>query len=424
MKNEGNEIFMKVNKYIIYILIFFSIIFVSNNVYADDENEEELNVEDTSWIYKEIEEVNAESINEPNINSRAAVIYDRLSGKVIWGKDETTRRKMASTTKIMTAIVVIENCSNLDEKVCVSKKASGIGGSRLGLTNGAEISVNDLLYGLMLKSGNDCAIALAEYIGGNVESFVDKMNKKAIELNLQDTHFVTVNGLDADDHYTTAEELAKLADYALKNEVFRKIVGTKTYIVMINNNAKTINNTNELLGNLNGVYGVKTGFTNGANRCLVTSIKRDDMDLICVVLGADTKKDRTRDSIKIIEYAFKNYEMVEIKDKIIKEYEKWQKENKIKVIKGINEYLSTEIKDLKIDKIPVLKTKKDKMTIGIESIKKINSPVEINKKVGEIKVKIEDEIILKLDIATNKEIRKKNEKDYFFEMIKKLYKMY
>ena len=140
-------------------------------------------------------------------------------------------------------------------------------------------------------------------MGNTVENFVDMMNKKAKQLGLNNTNFVTVNGLDAEEHYTTAVELAKLTDYALKNDRFKNIVGTKNYTVTINGYGKAIDNTNELLGYLDGVYGVKTGFTNGANRCLVTSIKRGNMDIISVVLGADTKKDRTKDSIEIIEYA-------------------------------------------------------------------------------------------------------------------------
>lgn len=115
------------------------------------------------------------------------------------------------------------------------------------------------------------------------------MNEKASSLGLSNTHFITPHGLDSDEHYTTAYELALLTNYALKNDIFAKIVGTQNYTVTINGYPKALKNTNELLGNLNGVYGVKTGFTNGANRCLVTSCKRNGMDIICVVLGADTK---------------------------------------------------------------------------------------------------------------------------------------
>ena len=131
---------------------------------------------------------------------------------------------------------------------------------------------------------------MAEYVGGSVEGFAEKMNKKAEELGLENTHFITPHGLDMPEHYTTAFELAKMADYALNIEKFATIVNTKYITISINGRSKDLKNTNELLGNLYGVNGVKTGFTNGANRCLVTSVNRDGMNIITVVLGADTKK--------------------------------------------------------------------------------------------------------------------------------------
>ena len=142
------------------------------------------------------------------------------------------------------------------------------------------------------------------------------MNQKAKELNLVNTHFVTPHGLDNTDHYTTPYELAILTDYALENSKFAKIVNTNTCTITINNSPIVLNNTNELLGALNGVNGVKTGFTNNAGRCLVTSTTRNGWQIVVVVLGADTKKDRTKDSISLIEYTFKNYEIVNIKDKL------------------------------------------------------------------------------------------------------------
>ena len=144
-------------KCITYILIFICIIAIMPKVYADDEDlEEEIN--DTAWIYEQIEEASSNITNEPIINSRSAVVYDRTSGEVIWGKDEKSKRKMASTTKIMTSLVVIENVKDLSQVVTISNKAASIGGSRLGLHTGDKITVNDLLYGLMLESGNDGSV--------------------------------------------------------------------------------------------------------------------------------------------------------------------------------------------------------------------------------------------------------------------------
>ena len=296
-------------------LIILLIICTSNIIiFADDEIEEYNKKIDNNEINKTIE-TSANLNDEPKINSRSAVVIDRKSKNIIYGKNENVKKAMASTTKIMTAMVVIQN-TNLNNTVEISKKAAGTGGSRLGLKAGDKVTVKDLLYGLLLRSGNDCAVALAEYVAGSVQEFSNLMNQNAQMLGLNNTHFVTPHGLDEEEHYTTAYELAILADYALNNELFAQIVNKKSYTININKNSKTLNNTNELLGNLNGVYGVKTGFTNGAGRCLVTSIKRGNLDVICVVLGADTKKDRTRDSAKLIEYTFNKYKEIDIKEKI------------------------------------------------------------------------------------------------------------
>lgn len=270
--------------FLIFYYFSFSICYCAELDYSDN------------YIFTSIE-VDANISSVPQINSKSAVILERNTGTILFGKNENSIRKMASTTKIMTAIVVLENCNDLGQIVNISKKSASIGGSRLGLSINSKITVLDLLYGLLLCSGNDTAIALAEFIGGSVEEFAVLMNQKALHIGLKNTHFVSPHGLDSEEHYTTAYELAILTQYALKNDTFSKIVSTKSYTVHINGSPKNIGNTNELLGNLTGIYGVKTGFTNGANRCLVTACKRGELDVICVVLGADTKKFRTQDSI-------------------------------------------------------------------------------------------------------------------------------
>lgn len=403
-------------KYITYILIFICIIIITPKVFADDEELEE-DINDTAWIYEQIEAASSNVTNEPIINSRAAVVYDRTSGEVIWGKEEKTQRKMASTTKIMTSIIVIEKIENLSQTVTISSKAAGIGGSRLGLHTGDKITVNDLLYGLMLESGNDCAIALGEYVGNTVENFVEIMNEKAKQLGLSNTHFVTVNGLDADEHYTTAEELAKLTDYALKNEKFKNIVGTKNYTVTINGYGKAIDNTNELLGYLDGVYGVKTGFTNGANRCLVTSIKRGNMDIISVVLGADTKKDRTKDSIEIIEYVYANYKIIDVTQDIEKAFQEWKNQNKIETIKGEMKYVDIELSECKSKIIPIKSENIKDIEIKIDSIKIVEAPINKGEKIGKLVLNVNEETRISIDIMIAKDIKKKDEKRYFIEML-------
>lgn len=277
------------------------------------------------FMFANISKAEESSTNEePEINSRIALIYDRASGRILYEKNGNKQTPMASTTKIMTAIVVIEN-ANLDDVVEVDSKAATIGGSRLGLKKGDKVTVNDLLYGLMLRSGNDAAIALATYVGGSIEGFADMMNEKAEELGLTNTHFVVPHGLDNDGHYTTAYELAKITDYALENSTFEKIVSTSSTTISINGNSKQINNTNKLLSSVSGVYGVKTGFTNGAGRCLVAAWKDDEMDIITVIIGADTSDIRTNDTKELINYVQENYSLVNIKEIIEEEFEQWER---------------------------------------------------------------------------------------------------
>ena len=388
------------------ILMFYSY----NIVYADDIIEEEFNQKDL----QDIIETSSRTSDELTLNSRIAVAFDRNSNKVIWGKDENKRTAMASTTKIMTSIIVAEN-SNLDDIVTISAKAAGTGGSRLGLKKDDKISMRDLLYGLMLRSGNDAAVAIAEHIGGDIPSFAELMNKKAKELNLKDTHFVTPHGLDDPEHYTTAYELALLSNYALKNKDFAQIVGTKSYTVTINNYTKTLSNTNELLGTLNGIYGIKTGFTNGANRCLVTACKRGNMDIICVVLGADTKNFRTKDSIKLIEYVFKEYEPVNLNTLIKEKFDTWQKENlnDFYIEKGRTQNICLKYEMLEHEIIPLKKDKINNLDIKIKCKSYLVAPVAENYFLGTIDIYSENNLITSTKILTSYKINRKGIFDYF-----------
>lgn len=384
-------------------------------VFADDEID---NIE-INGIEKVIQTASKAS-DEPKINSRYAIVLDRKSKAIIYGKNEKDKTKMASTTKIMTSIIVIEN-ANLSEIVEISSKAAATGGSRLKIKKGDKITVKDLLYGLMLRSGNDAAVALAEHIGGSIEGFAELMNNKAKDLELNNTHFVTPHGLDAEEHYTTAYELAILTDYALNNEILANIVKTKSCNININGYSRTISNTNELLGNLNGVYGVKTGFTNEAGRCLVTSIKRGEMDIICVVLGADTKKIRTTDSVKLIEYTFSNFKSINIKEKIEEEFNNWKdiNEGRINIKKGIKNGIEIKLDEYDLKNYPIKNNTEEKIVIKVECNMNLIAPIEKNKKIGRITVLYDSNNILEIDILTAESIRKKGITDYILEIGKK-----
>lgn len=393
-------------KKIFYSILIFLLILINFSTVCADDVDNEVDFEDTI-------EVTASNVSElPKTNSRRYIVYDRISKSMIIGKNEDIKSAMASTTKIMTTIVILEK-ADLNEKVTVSAKAGGTGGSRLGLKRGDKASVRDLLYGLMLRSGNDAAVALAEHVGGSVKGFAELMNEKAIELGLTNTHFVTPHGLDDANHYTTALELAKLTDYAMDNETFAKIVGTKSTTIYINNQSRQINNTNELLGVLNGVVGVKTGFTNNAGRCLVTETKRNNMDIITIVLGADTKKDRTKDSANLIEYTFSKYKMYNLEEQIIEEFNKWKNinEKRILMIKGKTSNPKLALGTIEKATIPICDN--DKIEYSINALTEVEAPVEQWNVMGTLTVKLNGEILENIDIVNVNEVQKRDWKDYF-----------
>lgn len=399
----------------LFLLLIFSY-FIP--IYADDiEDVEKIEETNISGLSIEASSTDASSLN---LNARSCIVLDRNSQKILYGKNEYNKVKMASTTKIMTATIIIENC-NLNDTVVVSKKAASTGGSRLGLKTGDTITISDLLYGLMLCSGNDAAVCLAETTAGSVADFATLMNNKAQELGLTNTHFESPHGLDSDGHYTTAYELAILSNYAMKNSTFSKIVGTKTYTVTINGYPKTLSNTNELLGNLDGVYGIKTGFTNGANRCLVTCCKRNDIDIICVVLGCDTKKFRTQDSIKLIEYAFSNFEPVNIQELANNEFENWKEDNlnSFSVIKGVSNEVHIYLDKFENSIIPINKNDIPNIEILVKCEKELIAPIDYGTSIGYVSVVINGDVIEKANICVSDSIPKKSFIDYLYEFFKK-----
>jgi len=265
-------------------------------------------------------------------------------------------------------------------------------------------------------------VALAEYVGGSVEGFGELMNKKAEELGLKNTHFVTPHGLDNGEHYTTAYELAILTDYALENSKFAAIVKTKTCTINVNGIGRSIANTNELLGNLNGVNGVKTGFTGNAMRCLVTSCTRDNNQIITVVLGADTKKQRTIDSKKLIEYAFSNYDRKNLEEIAKKEFENWKQinEKRIYINKAENKNIELTLKEIENKIIPIKKGSQKDVKIEINVIYQYEAPVAQGTKIGNLIIKNKEEIIETIDIVTKEEIKRKNVLSYMFQFFENL----
>lgn len=412
-------------KILCIFLVFLILISFFNIQKANDTDEASYDLEeidneniDIDEIQKEVIETST-NVEDLKLDSRIGLIYDRASGRVLYEKNGNKQTPMASTTKIMTAIVVLEN-AKLNEVVKIDSKAAGTGGSRLGLKKNDKITVNDLLYGLMLRSGNDAAVALANYVSGSIEGFADMMNKKAEEMGLKNSHFIVPHGLDNEGHYTTAFELAKMADYALKIDKFKEIVSTKTTTIYINNYPKAINNTNQLLGSVSGVYGGKTGFTNGAGRCLVSACKRDDLDIITVVIGANTTKERTSDTIKLIQYADQKFGIINIKEILENKFREWKNinEGRIYVNKGISNRVELYLEEFPYEKMAIEQGDRDKIEIKVNCIFNLEAPIEEKQVLGNVSVMLDGDVLEILNIYNKKEIGKKGVKDYWIIFIK------
>ena len=235
------------------------------------------------------------------VSADHAYVLDGVTDRVFFEKNAGERGLIASTTKIMTALVVCEQCNVLD-RMRIPREAVGIEGSSMYLKEGEVLTLQELLYGLMLSSGNDAAVALAIYCGGTVEGFAELMNDKARNLGLTDTHFVNPNGLDAPGHYSTARDLAKLAAYAMENPIFRKTVSTRSVTV----GQRHLTNHNKLLWRLEGADGVKTGFTKAAGRILVSSVSRMGRRVICVTMN---DPDDWNDHCALLNRSFADYQI-------------------------------------------------------------------------------------------------------------------
>jgi len=250
----------------------------------------------------------------PEIVGDAAVVINSNNGQTLFEKNPHKRMYPASTTKTLTAIIALENC-NLNDLVTVSNDACNVEGSAIGLHEGEKITMEDLLYALMLNSGNDTAIVIANHVGGSVNNFVDLMNNKAAQLGAFDSHFNNPNGLPDPNHYSTAYDLAIIAHYAMKNPEFRKIVDTKTKnIERENPEAQTyLLNHNKMLWQYEGAVGVKTGYTDAAGQCLIAAAIRQNRELIAVVLNSQGSS-IWNDAKVLLDYGFNEFNTVSVTD--------------------------------------------------------------------------------------------------------------
>ncbi len=228
-------------------------------------------------------------------------------GTVLWSRNANQKHAMASVTKMMTALVVLESGTDINSTTKISANAASVGESTSELQKGYVVTIYDLLCGLLVHSGNDAGVALAEATYGSVDSFVEKMNEKAKELGLENTHFTNPHGLDDDNHYSSAYDLCVLQRYCMSNETFAEIVGKKKVTVSYSGKKKTFRSTNSLMNSWDACIGTKTGYTNNAGYCLASTAKQNGIQLYCIVLGCGDESERFTDSYKLLEWGFKHY---------------------------------------------------------------------------------------------------------------------
>ena len=372
-------------KFIIFFLVFF--IFLTNIVFATDNT-------------------------TPNVDAQSAILMDYKTGRVLFAKNENEPLAMASTTKIMTAILAIEN-GNLEDTVKVSKNATKAPPVKMFLKENEEIKLKELLYALMLQSSNDAAVAIAEHISKDVETFCNAMTNKAKEIGAKDTVFRTPNGLDSLDHHSTAYDMALITRYALNNKDFMDIINTREVSFKTNLSSYNITNKNILLSEFDGANGVKTGYTGKAGHCFVGSATQNDMTLISVVLasgwGQKGKEQKWIDTKNILNYGFKNffYEKILSKEDCLET---------ISIKKGTKDTMSLYYEnDISL---PISKDEKENISIKLDYIKTLEAPVQKDQKVGVANIYINDNLVSQVNILTNENVNKKTFSSYINQIIK------
>ena len=341
--------------------------------------------------------------NALQLGARAFVLMDATSGRILVEKNSENKMPMASTTKIMTAILALEN-GDLNSTVSVSPKAASVGGSSFYLRSGESLSLESMLYGLLLPSGNDAAVAIAEHIGGSQEKFVQMMNKKALELGALNTHFANPHGMDDPEHYTTAKDLAVIAKHAWNYNKFREIVQTKTKEIRDGNYVRQIFNTNRLLWQFEGADGIKTGYTGKAGRCLVATASRKGFRLISVVLGSS---DHFKDSQKLLDYGFANYNLKPI---IFK--------NRFYATATVEDGIFNTVDLIAEDSVLLPLKDGERVSYYVIAPKKVKAPIFKGERIGQLQIYIDDNYAASISLVASKDIRQKQYYDIFNKLLR------
>ena len=343
---------------------------------------------------------------EPLKPNSSCIVIEQSTGRILSGMNIDSRLPMASTTKIVTALVVIERI-DLNKVITIPREATGIEGSSIYLKSGHKWKVIDLLYGLMLRSGNDAAAALAIECGGSIGGFVKMMNDKAKKMGLDNTHFTNPHGLHHDDHYTSAYDLAMLTREGMKYDVFRKIVSSKSYSFLTQEDIRCVFvNKNKMLSFFQGANGVKTGYTKKSGRCLVSAAKRGNMQLITVALNCN---DMWNESMKLMETAFDNYQMYEI-------LKAGEPVGETRVIRSLKH--STMLVSKSDFYYPVRYDEIEKINYDTD-FKVLKAPVKKNEYGGKIRILLDNHLIFTADAYTIENVEGKTVADHFKDIVRK-----
>ncbi len=342
------------------------------------------------------------NVSALSTSAKAAILINADTGEVIYEHNADDRLPMASTTKIMTALLLCEN-GDFEKEITVTAEMLRVEGSSMGLLSGDKVTLHDLLYGMMLASGNDAANVTAFVLGGTVDAFVKSMNEKAEQIGMKNTNFVTPSGLDADEHYSTARDMATLARYALQNEAFAQAVATEKAVLNYGNPPyrRSLTNHNKLLKNFEGTIGVKTGFTKKSGRCLVSAAERDGKKVIAVTLH---DPDDWRDHKNMLQYGLSKIKKTEIKaDKT---------DFSIPVIGGVEELINVNVEPYSVSSLD-----DDNFSCEIQLPKFVYAPIKSGEQIGNAIYKKNKEVIATVPLYAKTDIKTQiNDKTFLEEL--------
>ena len=356
----------------------------------------------------------AEGNTDLGLNAKSAILMEEATGNILYESNPDERLPIASVTKVMTMLLIMEAVDSgkisLDDMVTVSENAMSYGGSTMFLETGEQLTVNDMLKGIAVASANDGCVAMAEHLAGSESAFVDMMNEKAKELGMENTHFMNTNGLDEDDHYSSARDVAIMSRELMKHETIFNY--TSIWMDTLRGGKFQLANTNKLIRFYDGANGLKTGSTSKALCCLSAAAKRNDMQLIAVVLGAPTSAERFASAKSLLDYGFANYAVntqITAGDEV----------QKIAVEKGVDKEVGVVAGDS--CSTLVKKGQEDNITKEIKIDETITAPIEAGQKIGTMTISRDGEVIADIDLNASSAVEKKGIgliiKDFFATIV-------